>query len=251
MTLKNKPFLLQGSASHACLMLHGLGGGPYEMQFLGEFLHQQGLTVQGIVYPGHDRPGKMPYSRWQDWYAHSMRAYRDLAHTHERVSLIGFSTGCPLGLYLASEYPVSKLVMLAPYFWLRHRQYYGIPAETLVKLLGWLIRDIPRGLPVFDPEMRKLSLSVIDCKTFNVPSVGSAMALINSVKFRLPELQNPILIIQPRKDTVVDPAGAAYLYDQIGSADKTIHWLNDSNHIVTLDRERLQVYEMVGNFLND
>jgi carboxylesterase len=232
-------------------MLHGLGGGPYEMQYLGEFLNQQGLTVQGVAYPGHDRPGKMPHSRWEDWYAHSLEAYQTLAQSYQQVSIIGFSTGCPLGLYLASEYPVHKLVMLSPYVRLRSRRYHGVPLEALINTLGWIITDVPRGLPIFDPEMRKKGWSVISSRTFNIPSVRSAMGLIAEMKPRLSSLQNPILIIQPRQDTVVDPAGATYLYDSIGSVDKKIYWLENSNHTCTLDWERMQVYESVGEFLKE
>ncbi len=231
-------------------MLHGLGGGPYEMQHLGQFLNQQGLTVQAVVYPGHDVPGTMPQSRWEDWYAHSIKAYEALAQSYEQVSILGFSTGCPLGLYLASEYLVFKLVMLAPYLKLQSKRTYGFPLELLVRTVGRVVTSVPRrGLPIFDPEMHRQGHAVAFHRTFNIPSVRSAMQLIQRVKPRLPSLKNPILIIQPRLDTVVDPAGAAYLYQQIGSADKTLCWLEDSNHIITLDRERQQVYESVGDFL--
>jgi carboxylesterase len=250
MTLENKPFLLQGSTSHACLMLHGLGGGPYEMQFLGQFLNQQGLTVQAVIYPGHDVAGMMPRSRWEDWYARSVDAYQTLAQTYDQISVLGFSTGCPLGLYLASERPVYKLVMLAPYLRLQSKRSFGLPLELLVRTVGRVVTDVPRrGLPIFDPEMHQQGHSAAFHRTFNIPSVRSAMQLIQRVKPRLPSLKNPILIIQSRPDTVVDPAGAAYLYRNIGSADKTLCWLEDSNHIITLDRERLQVYETVGEFL--
>jgi carboxylesterase len=250
MALENKPFFLKGEPSHACLMLHGLGGGGYEMQFLGEFLNQQGLTVQGILYPGHDKPGKMLRSRWQDWYAHSLETYRTLAQTYERVSVVGFSTGCPLGLYLASEQPVHKLVMLAPYLRLRSKWYYGLSLETYIKAFGWLIADVPRiGLPIFDANMQRQALDAAFYRTFNIGSVRSAMELIEQVKPRLLAIKNPTLIIQSRKDHVVDPAGASYLYEHIRSAEKKLHWLENSDHIITLDRDRNEVYQIVGEFM--
>jgi carboxylesterase len=250
MALENKPFFLKGSPSHACLMLHGLGGGAYEMQFLGEFLNQRGLTVQGILYPGHDKPGNMPRSRWQDWYAHSLETYRTLVQTYEQVSIIGFSTGCPLALYLASEHPVHKLVLLAPYLKLKSEWYYGFPLEVYVNTLGWLITDVPRmGLPIFDGKMQQQALAVAFSRTFNIGSVKSAMELIAQVKSRLSAIRNPMLIIQSRKDHVVDPAGAAYLYEHVGSIEKKLHWLENSDHIITLDRDREEVYRMVSEFM--
>lgn len=220
------------------------------MQTLGERLHQQGLTVQGILYPGHDRPGNMPRSRWQDWYAYSVETYKTLAQTYEQVSLIGFSTGCPLGLNLAAEYPVHRLVMLAPYFRLRSRWYYGLPLEAYVQTLGRLIPDVPRrGLPIFDPIMQRQAVDAAFFQTFNMASVRSAMELIEQVKPKLPTIQNPTLIIQSRLDRVVDPAGASYLYDRLGASEKRLLWLEKSDHIITLDRERETVYQAVGEFM--
>jgi carboxylesterase len=249
--LTNKPFLLSGDPTHACLLLHGLGGGAYEMQGLGEHLNQLGLTVQGILYPGHDQPAqKMPRSRWQDWYAHSLQVYQTLAQTYARVSLVGFSTGCPLGLYLAAQHPVFKLVMLAPYIRLRSEWYYGLPLETYINTLGWLIQDVPRfRLPTFDPVREKEAREVAFFRTFNLAAVSSAMELIEQVKPQLPAIQAPTLIIQSPKDTVVDPAGATFLYNQLGTKDKQLYWLQTSDHIMTLDRERDVVLLKVGEFL--
>jgi carboxylesterase len=251
MTLENKPFFLNGDPSHACLMLHGLGGGGYEMQFLGEVLNKRGLTVQGILYPGHDKLSpKMPRSRWQDWYAHSLETYRTLAQTYERVSLIGFSTGCPLGLYLASEHPVHKLVMLSPYLWLESKWYYGLSLEAYINLFGWLIQDVPRlGLPIFDPVMQQQAIAASFFRTMNIAAVKSAMELIEQVKPRLSAIKSPMLIVQSRQDNVVAPEGASYLYEHIGSVEKMLHWIENSDHVITLDRDREQVYQWVGEFM--
>jgi carboxylesterase len=63
--LKNEPFLLEADDEQVCLLLHGLGGGAYEMQLLDEYLHRKGLSVQTINYPGHDHPApRMPASTW-------------------------------------------------------------------------------------------------------------------------------------------------------------------------------------------
>jgi carboxylesterase len=249
--LENKPFFLAGDPSHACLLLHGLGGGAYEMQWLGERLNQSGLTVQGILYPGHDRPARqMPRSHWQDWYAHILETYKTLAQAYERVSLVGFSTGCPLGLYLAAQNSIFKVVLLAPYFRMRYEWYFGLPLEAYVWSVGFVVPEVPRlRLPIFDPEMQKVARAAAFYKTFNIAAVRSAMNLIEQVKPKLPEIHNPTLIIQSPKDTVVDPNSATFVYDQIGSQDKQLHWLKTSDHIVLLDYEREKVFKMISNFL--
>ncbi|MEO1134538.1 MAG: carboxylesterase, partial [Cyanobacteria bacterium J06639_1] len=97
--LSNQPFLLEAEGDRACLLMHGLGGGAYEMQQLGTHLHQEGWTVRCSLYPGHDRPAPaMPDSTWEQWYDCVLSEYQTLAATYSEVAVVGFSTGCVLGL---------------------------------------------------------------------------------------------------------------------------------------------------------
>lgn len=253
--LRNRPFIHRStSTEHACLLLHGLGGGVYELQLLGEYLHHRlGLTVQGISYPGHDRPAsRMPASTWQQWYAHIVETYQALAQTYQSVSVIGFSTGCPLGLHLAATHPIEKLVLLCPYLAIRRQWYYLLPLEALIFSLGWLIEDVPRlRLPIRDPAMRSLAEEVMFYKTFNLAAVRSAIELIEQVKTELPQVHAPTLILQAGHDTLVDPAGAEYIYQHLGSRVKTLQWLWESDHIIPLDQEREVVFAQVGKFLQN
>ena len=50
----------------ACLVLHGLGGGPYEMGPVIDALEAEGLRVSAPILPGHEGPGPiMPASNWR------------------------------------------------------------------------------------------------------------------------------------------------------------------------------------------
>jgi carboxylesterase len=61
----------------------------------------------------------------------------------------------------------------------------------------------------------------------------------------------PTLIIQGDLDTVVDPAGASWLHQHLGSTQKSLVRFPQSDHLVTLDRERNQVIERIKEFLQD
>ncbi|MCS6812230.1 MAG: alpha/beta fold hydrolase [Cyanobacteria bacterium] len=252
--LKNEPFLweVEATRDRACLMLHGLGGGVYEMQLLGDYLYQRGLTVQGINYPGHDRPSpKMPASTWEQWYGHALATYQALAQRYQAISLVGFSTGCPLALHLAANYPVERLVLLSPYFAIRCYWYLLVPPEVyLHSFLGKWIADLPRlALPIRDRAMRQQAEAIAFFQSFNLSAVRSASELIALAKAELPTIQSPTLIIQSPKDTVVDPSGAKLVYNTLGSAEKRLHWLRQSDHIISLDVEREEVFQEVGCFL--
>jgi carboxylesterase len=249
--LSNEPFLWRGSGEHACLLLHGLGGGVYELQWLAERLLAAGLTVQGFNYPGHDRPAhRMPPSRWTEWYRRALEHYLALRQEYPRVSLVGFSTGCLLALHLAFSHPVHKLVLLAPFFAIRHRWYYLFRLEQYLNSLGWLLDDVPRfRLPIRDSDVRALAEKVAYFRSFNLTAVRSALELIEQVKGEVASIQVPTLILQPRQDTVVDLNQAAWLYRELGSAEKSLQWLERSDHVLTLDCERETVFAQVCAFL--
>lgn len=251
--LNNEPFYWLGMhevmQDHAVLLLHGLGGGCYELRPIGERLHAQGFSVKSVNYPGHDRPAtRMPQSVWQDWYAHIEAAYQELAENHRHVSLIGFSTGCPLALKLAHQYPVDRLVLLSPF--LEIKRQFQIPLEPFVSPVSHWLQHIPRiRLPIQDAQMRKQAHAIAYMQSFNLRTVCSALELIQEVKLLVPEIQNQTLIIQSPKDSVVDARGAQYLMTHLGSSDKNLHWLKTSNHIISLDVEREEVFSKVLEFL--
>lgn len=234
----------------ACLLLHGLGGGPFEFGSIIDSLVAEGHEVKAPVLPGHEGPGKvMPASCWQDWAAVSEQAFDDLAASGRPVVVIGFSTGGTLGLRLAGTRPVARLGLLAPFLAIRYTGLVPVKPLTYLKQLAQLIPNLPRRPPpVRDPLMRKWAAGADRFGTFNLLSTVSALELIEQVKPTVPSLTLPTLIIQGKLDTVVEPANAAWLYKEIGSERKALAWMPRSDHLVALDRERDDVVAMLKTF---
>ncbi|WP_297049724.1 MULTISPECIES: alpha/beta hydrolase [unclassified Thermosynechococcus] len=252
MTLVNLPFFYShGAGDRACLLLHGLGGGVYELQLLAEVLYEGGWTVQGILYPGHDRPSaQMPASTWPQWYGAVVSAFQDLRESYSTVAVIGFSTGGTLALHLAHHYPVDALVLLAPFLRIYRPWFSPVAPERLVQSLGQWIPWLPRRtLPIRDRPLRQAAAAACFFKSFNLQAVRSALDLIAQVEPELPMITTPTLILQSRADTTVDPQGAQKIYEHLGSPDKELHWLKESDHLLPLDVEREQVFAKVVAFL--
>ena len=256
-TLSNEPFYLQAEtdSEEAFLLLHGLGGGVYEMRLLADRLHQAGYTVAGINYPGHDAPASvMPASSWQQWYRHVEATYRQLAERHPKVSVVGFSTGCMLALHLAASHaeqqPIQRLILLSPFLKVRKEWYYLLAPEVYLQSLGRLIRHIPRfRLPINDPDMHDRAHRSAYFKTFNLKAARSALELIRMVSHTLETVQSPTLIVQSHRDTVVCPSGARLLMNRLGSPVKEVYWLEESNHVILLDSERDAVMDRILTFV--
>lgn len=257
--LNNDPFYLQPAqgSREAFLFLHGLGGGVYEMRPLAEELLRQGYAVAGFNYPGHDQPTpRMPASTWQQWYQGVEQQYLRLLESHDRVSLVGFSTGCLLALHLAAQYQqaerLHQLVLLSPFLKVRMEWYYLLQPERYVKALGGIIRHVPRWrLPIRDPQMHALALEAAYFKTFNIPAVRSALELIQLVEGEIERVDRPTLIVQSTGDRVVCSTGAKILMARLASPQKEVLWLEKSDHVLLLDSERAQVAERIVGFVRD
>jgi carboxylesterase len=250
MSLSPEPFLHEPSARHAVLLVHGLGGGPHEVQRLGEHLARvHGLSVQGLRLPGHgERRFTMPASSWPEWYGAVELAWRALTRRYETVQVVGFSTGGLLALRLAQEQQLTqKLVLLAPFLRVFSPRLLPVSPEALVRGLPFLTL-VPRlGAPLRDPLLRAEVMRCAGYRTFNLEATRSALELIALVSPRLHEVQAPTLIFQGQKDTVVDPSGAEALVRQLPHAE--LVRLADSNHLVTLDLHAPEVLARAGAFL--
>jgi carboxylesterase len=239
------------SGKPSCLVLHGLGGGPYELSPLIAALEGEGLRVSAPVLPGHEGPGPvMPASCWRDWAATAESACDELTAAGETVIVVGFSTGATLALYLASRRPVAKLVLLAPFLAIRYTKWIPVRPATVLRPLAKLYPNLPRRQPaVRDPEMRRWASASDRFRTFSIPATLSALELIDMVKRLVPRINIPTLIFQGQIDTVIEPAGASWLHDNLGSSEKTIVSLPRTDHLVALDREREQVIALTKAFV--
>jgi carboxylesterase len=239
------------STDVVCLVLHGLGGGPYEVQPVIAALEAAGVQVLAPIMPGHEGHGPvMPPSSWRDWLTTAESAFDLLAAGGREVAVIGFSTGGTLALYLASRRPVARQVLLAPFLAIRYSGLIPVPAASYLRPLAQVLPNLPRRAPaVRDPEMRRWASSADRYRTFNVNAAVSALELIDLVKPLVPGITTPTLIIQGKLDSVVEPGNASWLHDHLGSTQKSLVMLPRSDHLVALDREREQVIALTRDFV--
>ena len=82
-------------------------------------------------------------------------------------------------------------------------------------------------------------------------SLASLLDLIDSVKSDLGKIHCPTLVVQSRREHTVRPESASFIFDNLGSADKELLWLEKSGHVVTLDSERETVFKKISWFLSN
>lgn len=69
------------------------------------------------------------------------------------------------------------------------------------------------------------------------------------VKKEMASVKIPIIILHAREDDMTSLRNAQFLYDRIGSTDKSLVILEDSYHMITIDKEKDKVVSETVKFL--
>lgn len=237
-------FSLEGGPT-GVLLIHGFTGSAAEMQPIGRYLNERGLTAYGPLLPGHGTtPEDLNNYGWDDWCAEANRALADLLGKCDDVFIAGLSMGASLGLWLAANNDgISGIVTYAPAIdvtdWRRH----------LPKLITRIIRQLPKPDEHWaDPEARSLLWS------YDTYPTAAALELLKSIpelKKLLSQITYPLLAIYSTSDPTVTQDGVRLVYEQVSSLDKQLIEFNDSGHVITVDKEWRRAAEVTYNFIKE
>ena len=244
------------------LLVHGLGGTPVELRFVAQGLARAGFTVYCCQLAGHCASVEdLRLSTWREWYA-SVEAAHDRLKPHCDVIIAGgLSMGAILAMHLAHNRPdtVHGLALYAPTLWLNgwampwYARILRYVRPTPIKIEMNLPENEPYGIK--DPRIRAfvvnsmLSNDSSAAGVFSTPlrSFANFNSLVAIVKRQLPKIKTPALVIHPREDDIADIDNAYYLQRKLGGlVDMVV--LDDSYHLVTLDRQRGVVLERTASF---
>ncbi|HEU0058588.1 MAG TPA: alpha/beta fold hydrolase [Hyphomicrobiaceae bacterium] len=244
------------------LLIHGLGGTPVEMRFVARGLARAGHTVHCPQLAGHCGSFEdLRATGWKDWYHSVQTAHRELTNSCKKVIVGGLSMGAILALHLAAEYPldVHATTLFAPTLKL---DGWGVPwysiffnlvrSEWGANLVRFSERE-PYGIK--DPRVRALVTAAINSgdssQAGQMCNPGRVMLemrrLVAVVRRELRRIRQPTLIIHPRHDDRASLGNAAYLQSALGGQVETCV-LDDSYHVVTVDRQRHIVLERAAAF---
>jgi carboxylesterase len=246
------------------LLIHGLCGTPTEMRYVANGMGRAGYTVHCPQLAGHcGTEDDIKSTTWQDWYGSVEKALDDLRKRCDVVIVGGLSTGAVLSLLLAANRPddVHGTALLAPTLWLNGwlipwhaRLFRLVRSRRIANLIGF--PDLhPHGIK--DKRIRDFirnALSSGDSSQAGLPSTpGGAVLehrrLVNATKRVLGKIRQPALIVHPREDDYADLDNAWYLQRKLkGLVDMVV--LDDSYHIVTVDRQRHLVVERAAAFVD-
>ena len=252
----------RGAGPVGFLLIHGLGGTPVELRFVARGLARAGHTVLCPQLAGHCGSFEdLKATGWTDWYATVLAAHQELSKSCNKVIVGGLSMGAILALHLAAEFPadVHATTLFAPTLKL---DGWGVPwysiffnlvrSEWSANFVRFAERE-PYGIK--DPRVRALVTAAIQSgdssKAGQLTNPGRVMLemrrLVAVVRGELRRIHQPTLIVHPRQDDRASLGNAAYLQSALPGPVETCV-LDDSYHVITIDRQRDIVIDRTAAF---
>lgn len=227
------------------IFFHGFTGSPYEGKEFASHFSQKGYTVWVPLLPGHGtHPKDLINVSWRDWYAFGEDCLSRLKKHCERIILVGQSMGSSLALSLAAHHQVEAVISLAGAVFLKDWRLIFLPIAR--KFIPYHYKS--RGPDISLKEAKKNSASY---RKYPVKSIDEFLSLLSFARENLPKIRVPLVLIHSENDHTVTYKNMDYIYTHVSSTIKKKFTLQNSYHIVSIDRDRDQVFQIIENFLNE
>jgi carboxylesterase len=242
------------------LLLHGLGGTPAEVRFVAMGLNKAGYTVHTPQLTGHGTNSDGD-TKWQDWYRSARAALVELRKECDTVIVGGLCMGAILGLHLAARQPdkVQGVALFSPTLWINGwampwtmRLFNLVHSRSFAKLMRFPDAE---SLGIKCPRVRQFVKQALETSPeYGKSGVPATMVLehrrmVKAAMNVLHRVRQRTLIVHSREDDYAALDNAIFLKGSLtGGVDMVV--LEDSYHMVTLDKERHVVVERARAFLD-
>jgi carboxylesterase len=259
---------IERKGSVAVLLVHGLTGTPAEMKHFGKVIARKGITVACPELAGHCASIKdLQATNWADWYRSVEQAFEAMSREFEQVFIAGLSMGALLALLVAAEKGkrVSGVILLSATFFYDGWNVPKLKRKLILPLvlysplkhfLEWE-ETAPYGIKC--ERTRAMVAAVLenkDAKTadkigyFKTPAtvILESVRLIGAAKKCLQDVFSPTLIVHSTEDDMASLKNAHYVQDNIAAEYVETFFVDDTYHVLTLDKRKDDIAKHVAEF---
>ena len=264
--IQQTDFFFEGGR-RGVLLIHGLTGTPMEMKLLGKGLNRAGFTVHGMQLAGHcGSADDLLATGWHDWYASVQQAADDLLGKVDQLFVGGLSMGALLALKLAADRP-GQVAGVGVYGATFRYDGWSIPPLARLSFLLPLLKKLGIGRErsfmeqppygIRDERLRaQVSTAMLggDSAAAGLPgnpwySLAEMYGLAASVRRQLRQVTAPCLVAHASDDDVASPKNAELVMRGV-SAPAELLLLDDSYHMITIDKQRRTLIERSAAFFD-
>jgi len=265
---QNRYDIFEKRGDAGVLLAHGITGAPTEMKPLVRKLAAAGFTVSCPQLAGHcSTLRELKQTRWRDWYATLEASLHELRNQCSSVFVSGLSMGALLALKLAADHPddVDGVATLSATFFydgwnVPHlKQRYLLPLLIYTPLRYVLSYHEPPPFGIKDERIRNIIAAVYASDAAQMPekygysefpgvTIRETFRLIKRVKRDLDRVVAPLLIVHATEDDMASLENARFLAGRVVSSDVETFFVDDTYHVLTLDKRKDDISERVAGF---
>ena len=219
------------------LLIHGFGGGVYEVKPLADLLITIGFEAVCPLLKGHSATRKeMQAATCEGWIESAEKELLALKKTSDdAIILIGFSMGSLIAFNLACMHEVKAIVIInAPiYYWNISQMFLNIVEDLRNKRSDYLKRYF------------------VETGNFPLNSLIQFLKLLYKTKPLLQKILCPVLMIQAEDDDTVKTKSVDYIYRHLSSEKKVIKLFSKGGHGILQSSAAEQVISCIEAYINE
>ena len=206
----------------AVLLLHGFGSSPTDFWQVYPLFDDKGLTIYAPLLAGHGTsPLDLKETTYQDWIQSADDAYLELEGSGHEVIIIGNSLGSLLALQLSMEHDPKEVILINPPITLKSKLLRVLP------IIGLFEDYHPTRLFSENDETPEFAVKY---HNYPIQSISELMSIRDETRKNLYRVDDPLIVFQSEKDTLIEPAGVDIIYQAVSSQEKEAYLLPHSTH---------------------
>lgn len=235
---KAESIFIEGNDT-AVLLLHSFTSHTRDMKALAASLHQAfGFTCFAPLYSGHGEEAEalLPYSI-DDWWEDVLESYEYLAEKYRKVFVIGLSIGGVFALKLAEQFPVAGVVVMS------------VPMDREpLELKQRIIDFAARYKKLENKAEQQIKDELKPFESLPMTSFERLNQFIHGTIDELWKITAPIAIYYGGRDEVIYEESAFEIAERVFSTKIELKKFKDSSHLMTLSKEKDDLYEQIQHF---
>lgn len=223
--------------STGILLIHGFTATTTEVSHLADAFSKMGFTVSAPLLPGHGTtPQDLNLVKYQDWTECVESAFIKLAEYCQKIIVGGESMGAVLSLFLAEKYSeIDALLIYSPAIF--------VESIRFAKFMKWFSPTIDK------PKSNGGDNSWQGYTVYPLSAAHEFNKLQNKVERNLARIKQPALILHGMYDNTIDKECGQLVFDNIQSDNKDFQLMQNSGHVMLLDREFAMIFQLTIEFL--
>ena len=241
-------FLKHENQIAGVLLIHGYMAAPEEMKAFAHYLHDKSFTVYAPRLKGHGTaPEDLAQTKYEQWIESVEQAFVVLRHSCQKIIVGGFSTGAGLALELSTRVDdIAAVFAVAPPMRLQDLGSYFVSAIDAWNAMFKKIHldSIAKEFIENHPENPHINYI-----RNPVAGIHQLEKLMEYLEPKLKTIDEPTLVVQSRKDPVVNPKGTLKLFQQLGCDIKEYYLFDYNRHGILIGEDVKRVYKAIENFI--